>query len=397
MPDILMPSLGADMDAGTLVEWKVAPGDRVERDTIVALVETQKATMEIEGFATGIVDALLVEPGTKVPVGAPLARLRATDEAVAAARAAAASVPVTPVAAAPAPVPATTPPAPLPPPARVVRSSPAARRAARERGIDLASIEPSGPGQAVVLRDIERAAAAAPAVPAAPPLAAPPAAVSTSLRAAVATAMSRSKREIPHFYLAQTISLRRALTWLEAANAKRPLPERLLPGALLHKAVVDAVGEVPELSGFWQDGAYRPVEAVHLGTAVSLRGGGVLAPAILDADGKSLDELMAALRDLVTRARAGRLRSAELSSATITVTNLGDRGCEAVWGVINPPQVAIVGFGAVVDRPWVEDGRLAVHPVVTATLSVDHRVCDGHRGGLFLSAIDHLLQQPERL
>jgi pyruvate dehydrogenase E2 component (dihydrolipoamide acetyltransferase) len=206
--------------------------------------------------------------------------------------------------------------------------------------------------------------------------------------------MSRSKREIPHYYLSHTISLRRALAWLSATNATRPIADRILPGALLLRAVARALWDVPELNGFFVDGGFRPSEEVHLGTAIALRTGGVIAPAILDADDLSVDALMAALRELVTRARAGALRSSELTSATITVTSLGDRGCEAVWGVINPPQVAIVGFGAVADRPWADGGQVAVHPVVTVTLAADHRVSDGHRGGLFLHAIDRILQEP---
>jgi pyruvate dehydrogenase E2 component (dihydrolipoamide acetyltransferase) len=274
-----------------------------------------------------------------------------------------------------------------------VRISPAARKLARERAIDLHTITPSGPHGAIVLRDVEGAAAPAPAPPPRPRRPPPPTA--GPVRDAIAAAMSRSKREIPHYYLAHTISLRRALTWLAATNAARPIGDRILPGALLLRAVSRALWDVPELNGFWIDGAFRPSEEVHLGTAIALRTGGVIAPAILDADELSLDALMAALRELVTRARSGHLRSSELTSATITVTSLGDRGCEAVWGVINPPQVAMVGFGAIADRPWAEDGQLAVHPVVTVTLAADHRVSDGHRGGLFLHAIDRLLQEPQ--
>jgi pyruvate dehydrogenase E2 component (dihydrolipoamide acetyltransferase) len=217
------------------------------------------------------------------------------------------------------------------------------------------------------------------------------------MRDAIAAAMSRSKREIPHYYLAHTISLKRALAWLAELNAHRPIQERILPGALLLRAVALSLWDVPELNGFWIDGAYRPSEEVHLGTATSLRTGGLIAPAILDADDKPLDHLMAELHDLVARARAGRLRSSELTSATMTVTSLGDRGCEAVWPVINPPQVAIVGFGAILQRPWVDGPAVVPHPTVVATLAADHRVSDGHRGGLFLSAIDHLLQEPEKL
>jgi pyruvate dehydrogenase E2 component (dihydrolipoamide acetyltransferase) len=191
--------------------------------------------------------------------------------------------------------------------------------------------------------------------------------------------------------------MKRALAWLGDTNAHRPIQERILPGALLLRAVAVALWEIPELNGFWIDGAYRPSEEVHLGTAIALRTGGLIAPAILDADDKPLDQLMHELQDLVVRARAGRLRSSELTSATITVTSLGDRGCELVIPVINPPQVAIVGFGAILERAWVEAGAVVAHPTIVATLAADHRVSDGHRGGLFLHALDLLLQEPDKL
>ena len=217
------------------------------------------------------------------------------------------------------------------------------------------------------------------------------------MRDAIAAAMSRSKREIPHYYLAHTISMKRALAWLAETNAHLPIQDRILPGALLLRAVALALWEIPELNGFWIDGAYRASEEVHLGTAIALRTGGLIAPAILDADDKPLDQLMKDLHDLVARARAGRLRASEMTSATITVTSLGDRGCEAVWPVINPPQVAIVGFGAILERPWVEGNAVVPHPTVLATLAADHRVSDGHRGGLFLAALDRALQEPNKL
>jgi pyruvate dehydrogenase E2 component (dihydrolipoamide acetyltransferase) len=158
-----------------------------------------------------------------------------------------------------------------------------------------------------------------------------------------------------------------------------------------------AAKDVPEMNGFFVDGAFRQSESVHLGVAVALRGGGLVAPAIHDADRLSPDELMSALRDLVARARSGKLKRAEMTDPTITVTNLGDLGVEAVFGVIYAPQVALVGFGRVVEQPWATDGMLGVRPVVTATLSADHRVSDGLRGGRFLARVDELLQKPEEL
>jgi pyruvate dehydrogenase E2 component (dihydrolipoamide acetyltransferase) len=173
--------------------------------------------------------------------------------------------------------------------------------------------------------------------------------------------------------------------------------ERLLPAALLLKAVALAAHEVPETNGFFVDGAFCPSEQVHLGVAVSLRGGGLVAPAIHDADRLALGDLMAALRDLVARARRGVLRGSEMRDPTLTVTNLGDQGADGVFGVIYAPQVALAGFGRIVERPWAAGGAVAVRPVVRATLAADHRVSDGHRGGRFLAVVERLLQAPETL
>jgi pyruvate dehydrogenase E2 component (dihydrolipoamide acetyltransferase) len=217
------------------------------------------------------------------------------------------------------------------------------------------------------------------------------------MRRAIAALMARSAREIPHYHVASTVDLSVAVAWLCRTNDSRPPPERLLPAALLLKASALATREVPELNGFWVDGGFRPSDAVHLGVAVSLRGGGLVAPAIHDADHLGIDELMAALRDLVTRARSGRLRSSEVADPTITVTNLGEQGADEVHGVIYPPQVALVGFGRIADRPWAHDGMLGVRPTVRATVAADHRASDGLVGARLLAALDRLLQNPEKL
>jgi pyruvate dehydrogenase E2 component (dihydrolipoamide acetyltransferase) len=217
------------------------------------------------------------------------------------------------------------------------------------------------------------------------------------MRRAIAAAMARSKREIPHYYLGTHIDMSRALTWLQTENLRRPVTERLLYSVLLLKAVALAVHEIPEMNGFWVDGAFNPSEAVHVGVAISLRQGGLIAPAIHDLDKKSLDEIMRNLRDLVKRVRAAVLRSSEVADATITVTSLGEQGVETVFGIIYPPQVALVGFGKVTEQPWAANGMVGAKPVIMATLAADHRASDGHRGGLFLAAIDRLLQEPEKL
>jgi len=329
------------------------------------------------------VEKLVVAPGAKVPVGAVLATLDVKGEAAAAATAA----PQKPAATAQAPAVPATPAAA--PPARA-KISPAARKLAEESGVNIATIVPSTADGVISRADIERAAQAVkPQAKAAD--------WHAQMRAAIAAAMSRSKREIPHYYLATDIDVTKVSDWLAAENAKRSVTERLLPVVPYMKAVALALREVPELNGFWSDGAFRPSAPVHLGMAIAMRGGGLVAPAIHDAEKKTLDELMADLRDLVTRVRGGRLRSSEMSDPTVTLTNLGDQGVDGVFGVIYPPQVAIVGLGKVGERPRVEGGAVVARKVVTATLAADHRASDGHRGGLYLAALERILQEPEKL
>ena len=189
----------------------------------------------------------------------------------------------------------------------------------------------------------------------------------------------------------------RSLRWLTDENLKRPLKDRILPVVPLIRSVALALRDVPELNGYWMDDRHHLSEAVHIGFVISLRQGGLMAPAILNTDDKCLDELMADLRDLILRTRSGGLRSSEMTDATITVTSLGDFGVESVYGIIYPPQVALVGFGKIQEQPWAENGMLGVRPVLTATLSADHRATDGRRGAMFLDAVNRYLQEPSKL
>lgn len=480
MGDFLMPSLGADMEHGKIVEWLVKPGDYVRRGDLVAVVDTDKTVMDVESFQEGVVAELLVDLGETVPIGTPLARITQTPAEVGAPRQ---EAPAPPLRAATTDTTAATPASPVTPKeappiappvrhlahrlgvdtARIhgtgkggaitradvehavaaapsagrVRSSPRARRLAAELGVDLSAVIGTGPEGAVTVADVQHAAASAAAVP--PEAAAPVAGVPeepgpeartaettpapppeetapeatgassagkpaearervASLRRAIGTLMTRSKKTIPHYYLSTTLDLRAAVEWMQSVNAQRPVASRLVASALLLKAAALAAKEVPEVNGFYDDdGGFRPSASVHLGVAVALRQGGLVAPAIHDADTLAVDVLMEQLRDLVSRARAGRLQRAEMADPTITVTNLGDLGVESVFGVIYPPQVAMVGFGRVMEQPWAQHGMLGVRPAVTATLSADHRVSDGLRGGRYLARIDELLQKPEEL
>lgn len=395
MIEFKLPSLGADMDEGKLLEWRVAPGAAVKKGDVVAVVDTSKAAVDVEIWCDGVVHELITPIGETIPVGTVMAMLLAPGEAAPPPGAAkqARARPPQPAAAAAAPVAAPAAAASAKPaaPAARQRVSPAARKLAGELGVDLAALAGSGPDGAVTREDVERAARA----PA--PAAAPVEDKAAQMRRAIAAAMSRSKREIPHYYLSETVPMRAALDWLAKANAERPVTERMLPAVLLIKAVARAVRVYPEMNGSFVDGAFRPSAAAHVGVAISLRQGGLIAPALHDAGDKPLPELMRALADLVQRCRAGSLRSSEMSDPTITVTNLGDQGSDSVHGVIYPPQVALVGFGRVAARPWVERGAVVAMPTVVASLAADHRVSDGHRGALFLGRVRELLQQPESL
>lgn len=268
----------------------------------------------------------------------------------------------------------------------------------------LETLTGTGVEGSVVRADVERASNQTPVAPTTAaasvpvPARAPRGGFDASMmRQAIATAMTRSKREIPHYYLNSTIDFETASIWLEAHNRNKPPPERLLPATLLIKASARALAEVPQLNGCFENGAFRPGAGIHLGWAVALRGGGLVAPAIHDADQKTLPELMQALRDLVQRARSGGLRSSELTDPTVTVTSLGDRGADGVLGVIYPPQVAIIGFGRLLLRPWVVDGQVVPRTLLTVSLAADHRASDGHLGGHLLAAIDQALQSPDSL
>jgi pyruvate dehydrogenase E2 component (dihydrolipoamide acetyltransferase) len=433
MIDFVLPSLGADMDEAMLVAWLVEPGDIVEYGQVIAEVETDKGVIEVECWHDGVMEEVLKEPSTeRLPVGTPLARIRLTAEASEAAKESVSTAPaaVAATAAKPRPEPA------------VHEPTPPVRHLAHTLGVDLEEVRGTGVNGSVTRDDIRRAAIGpgvpttappAPDRPKASPMARKMAAergidLSTlpaarldglitadqvpvararrvtepgdraaAMRHAIARSMSRSKREIPHYYLSNRIDMRRSLDWLDARNEDLSISDRILPAVLLLKATALAVREVPELNGTWLERGFHPADDVNLGVAVSLREGGLVAPAIHHADLLTVEDLMAKLRDVVGRARTWRLRGSEMSDPTVTVTNLGDRGVDMAFPVIIPPQVAMVGFGKVADAVVVEEGEPAVHPVVHATLAADHRVSDGHRGGLFLSALERLLQEPESL
>lgn len=461
MAEFRMPSLGADMEQGTLLQWRVGPGDVVHKGDIVAEVDTTKAAIEVECFEDGTIGELLVPEGTTVPVGTVLATIRpvdhpATEHPPSPERLASDSAPrevtrstsidevrATPLIrrlaqeagidlstvhgsgpdgrvlrgdiddavtahdiASATPARAIVPESPRTDgathPSPHIRASGRARDLAIRRDVDLSALHGTGPDGAIRSRDVEEATPAdeSPVIPTedvtAPQSSSGPR-DRAAMRRAVITAMTQSKQTIPHYYLSATVDLDAATAWLHAVNEAAPVQDRVIMAAVQLRAVALAALAVPEVNGHWFDGGYRPSVSVDLGVIVSLRGGGLIAPTIVGADTIPLRELMVRLRGAVSRARSARLLSSDAAPASITVTNLGDLGVETVFGVIPPPQVAIVGLGAVSERPCAVNGLLGVRPQVTMTLSADHRVSDGAVGARFLNTIGDLLQHPERL
>ena len=396
-----MPSLGADMEAGKLVEWLVQPGDKVRRGDVVAVVETQKGAIEIEIFEEGVVRSLEAKLGAELPVGAPLAVILGDAEAEAEAEpldVEPAPEPEEPPAPGPSAADASVAPeAPAPPPvtlpAGASAASPAARVRARELGTDLSTLKGSGPGGVIVLSDVEGTGPVARPEPKSMPAGAH----LQEMRKAIAAAMTRSKLTIPHVYLSQTIDIQPAIDWLAARNEGRSPAERLLLGAIFVRAAALAAAQAKDLNGRFLADGFHASDSVNPGVAVVLRGGGLVAPALIDAPAMTLDETMAGMRDLVTRARAGRLRSSEMTEGTLTVSMLGESGPEMMTGVIFPPQVALVGLGAPQTRPWVVNGNVAPRTVVTLTVSADHRVVDGRQVARFITAFETFMKAPEEL
>lgn len=392
MIEFKMPSLGADMEAGTLIEWLKKPGDAVERGDIIAVVDTQKSAIEIEVFAKGIIESLLVKAGQRVPVGTVMAMIREPSEA------AGEGMALKTAQAAPK----LLPPVPAQPVTHVLtqpvmageglRATPAARRKAAGLALDLSKVPPGKDG-VVGLSEVEAALRGA-----------QPGKVTRTggisfeeMRKAIGAAMARSHREIPHYYVSATLNLSRLMTWLETENARRPVPERLLYAAPVIRAVALALKKSSELNGRYVDGRFQPAGQVNLGVAIAMRGGGLIAPAILKAETLDVVEIMGQLRELAGRVRGGRLRNSQMTDGTVTLSSLGEGTADVMMPLIYPPQVAIIGCGQIAERPWIADGRVVPARLMTVTVAGDHRVSDGRSAATFLNNLDKLLQSPETL
>jgi pyruvate dehydrogenase E2 component (dihydrolipoamide acetyltransferase) len=440
--EVIMPQMGADMTEGTLVRWLKQVGEHVNRGEVIAEIETDKATVELESYESGTVLQHVTGEGETVPVGDIIALLGAPGEAVqgAPARRPPAETPVRrtidravetvlapePLSPLVAPMPATeVPPAPGPngavqaipalTPGGRLRVSPVARRIAHDAGVDIATLQGSGPDGRILRRDVEAAVKSRGAVAAAPtPVAAPaPAAVAprapvaaapaggevqplSKMRQAIARRMVLSKQQQPHYYLTLDIDMTAALGFREQLNATATAEQRVSVNDLVVKACALALQRHPRFNAAYGDAGLQFHDRVNIDIGIALDEG-LIAPAILDCGNKSLGRIAVEAKDLIERAKSGHLRSDEYTDGTFTITNLGAYGVETLIGIINPPQAAILGVGSVMPQPVVRDGEVVVRQVMKVALSADHRVTDGAEGARFIKEIQGLLENPASL
>jgi pyruvate dehydrogenase E2 component (dihydrolipoamide acetyltransferase) len=466
MIEFLMPSLGADMEDATLIEWKKKPGDTVKRGDIIAEVETQKELIEIEVFEEGTVAELLFKEGAKIPVGTVMALINPSEVILETKKEEKIpeqeSIPLQPIEekeTEPVYVPKVeeTPIKESPLYQRSIDNNPIGfqkttktepdesitkdnvdntieKIEADNNRIDTLKTTETEPGEAITKDDddlgntIEEIKADDNRIDTLKTTETEPDEPITNddhvdniiekieienteilpnesekqgdtaegIRTAVAAAMSKSKREIPHYYLEKKINLTNTLAWLQIANEHRVVKNQLLPVALMIKATAKSLLEFPDLNAIWDNGLQLKKD-INIGFVVSLRTGGIIVPAIHQVDKKNVEEIMDALNEIIPRARAMRLQSSEWNDSTITITNISDGGADSIFGIIHPPQVAIIGFGSIQEQPHAENGMIGIGPFVNVTLAGDHRATDGLIGSRFLITLNKHLQNPELL
>jgi len=314
--EVPMPSLGADMNSGKLMKWKIKKGDHVDKGQALAVVETTKSTLDIENFHEGIVTELIGREGDEIKVGSPIAVFEVEEKEL-----------------------------------------------KTDKILSPEKFKESG----------------------------------VNLRNSIAQLMSKSKKEIPHYYLKNKMNLSVLMNWMDKKNATLSPEKRLMLTVIFLKFISMALKDFPRLNGYFENSNFNPSEKINIGTAIALKNGGVMAPALRDIEKMNLETLQKNFIDLVDRARRSELKNTEFSEATITVTNLGDFGVDEVFGVIFPPQVAILGIGRIREEIFYEDEKVVLKPVCQMTLSADHRVSDGLEGARFLRKLESLLNQPELL
>jgi pyruvate dehydrogenase E2 component (dihydrolipoamide acetyltransferase) len=381
--DVIMPALGMAQDTGTVLRWLRAEGDQVARGEPLLEIETDKATVEVESPADGVLAAVRAAAGDAVPVGQVIAVVMADGEAPAVGGGD------------PEPVASV---AERQPGRRL--ASPKARRMAAELGVDIAALQGSGPGGAVLAADVQAAGVADGGRPTSAPAPAPapaaaPAVPTGSVWRIMAERTTQSWQGVPHFFLHRQVDAGRLLSWRRAVAA-RPGCERTSVTDLLVRIAAEALGRHPRVNATWRDGVVELEGSVGVGIAVATEDG-LVVPVVRDAGALDLAGLTARRMEVVERARTGRLTPDDLGGGTFTISNLGMYGVDSFNAILNAPQAAILAVGRIADRVVAVDGAAVVRPVMELSLSCDHRVIDGARGAEFLGTLADLIEEPAGL
>ena len=418
MPDINMPKLSDTMEEGTIVEWKKKSGDQVKSGDVLAEVESDKATFDLEADADGVLQ-ILVEQGVPAKIGAPIARIGASEGAP---DASAATAPPQPKAKAKEPIDSPPPPkaAPQPPPQakepaalqnghpddREIKASPLARRLAEEMGVDLSSIQGTGPEGRIVKEDVVAAGSARPTTERRrpQPVAERPAGPDVEtiepnrMQATIARRMVEAKSTIPEFQVTVEARVDLAVTLRQQLKESVPGAEKVTMTDFLVRACALALRKFPEVNSSWADGRFQRKRAINIGLAVApSQGMGLLVPVVHDADLKDIVQISIESRQVIERARSGRPAEGDLSGATFSISNLGMYGVDEFTAIINPPEAAILAVGAIKDVPVVQDGQIVPGKVMRMTLSVDHRVFYGATAAQFMAEVKRLIENPVTL
>ena len=407
---IVMPQMGYDMREGTVVKWRKQEGEPVTRGEVIAEIETDKATVEMEAYSTGVLGRIVAEEGVTVPVGDLIAVITEPGEAVPATeeltgRTPAAAPPAQ--AAAPPPPPAPAPSvalaeAPAPAPAGEVRATPIARRLAREKGIELVQVIGTGPGGRITEADVLAYEDGAKAAPVPPMTTAPTAAPAerielTRMRRAIAAVTVQSKRETPHFYITAEIDMTQAMALRRQINDALQDGTRVSVNDMIVKAATKTLETFPKFNASFQEDHLQIHPDINIGIAIALDEG-LIVPAIMGCQNKSLAEIARASGDLGQRAQGGTLRTEEYTGSTFSVSNLGMFGAiDSFAAIIFPPNAAVLAVGTVKEQPVVREGQITVAQIMKGTISVDHRVADGAEGAQFLMELKRHLENPVSL
>ena len=398
---IVMPQMGYDMQQGTVVRWHKQEGDPVARGDVLADIETDKATVEFEAYVGGVLRKIVAQEGIAIPVGDLIAVITGPDEALPEgllSRTGSGDTDDAPggnraTTAAAQPVSTVTPAPPAAAPGGEVRASPIARRMARGQGIDLAVVTGTGPGGRIVEQDVlnHLEAASQPSSDTASASAAPERVDLSRMRQTIAKVTSDSKRDIPHFYVSSEVDMTKATEMRGDLNEVLSTDSRVSVNDLVVKACALALQKFPKFNDFYHGGHLQMNPDINIGIAIALESG-LIVPGINGCQAKSLVEIAAASRDLIARAHSGTLRNEEYSGTTFSVSNLGMFDVDSFTAIIYPPHAAILAVGRVKKQPVARGGQVTVAQIMTATLSVDHRVADGAEAAQFIMEIKGLLE-----